>query len=87
MAESNPTNSEDNSPPPTPPLKVSEDLLKKLHEADQQFSAARHRREEAIDEATPESTNRDAAAAELRDAEKRVEDVTEEIDRDLHPPA
>jgi hypothetical protein len=62
---------------------VPDELLKKLHEANELFSAARHHREEAIDEPTPESTGREAAAAELRDAEKRVEDVTAEIDRDL----
>jgi len=67
-------------PPPT----VPEELLNKLHEANQRFSQARHHREEAIDAPTPETTERDQAKQEMRDAETQVEEVTEEIERDLH---
>jgi ribosome recycling factor len=64
---------------------VPEAHLKKLHEANERFSAARHHREEAIDSASPETTERDKAMDEVREAEKTVEEVTDEIDRDLHP--
>ena len=73
--------------PPQDPEKVPEEHLKELHQANERFSAARHHREEAIDSSSPETTERDKALQEMLDAEKTVEDVTDEIERDLHPPA
>jgi len=73
------------APPPPAPEKVPEELLSKLHEANQRFSEARHHREEAIDSASPETADRDKAMDGVREAEKTVEEVTDEIDRDLHP--
>jgi hypothetical protein len=70
--------------PPAPPEKVPEELLSKLHDANERFSEARHHREEAIDSASPETATRDKAMDEVREAEKTVEEVTDEIDRDLH---
>ena len=71
--------------PPQDPEKVPEAHLKELHQANERFSAARQRREEAIDSSSPETTERDKAQQEMLDAEKTVEEVTQEIDRDLHP--
>ena len=71
--------------PPHDPEKVPEEHLKALHEANERFSAARHQREEAIDSSSPETTQRDKAQKEMLDAEKTVEEVTEKIERDLHP--
>ena len=71
--------------PPHDPEKVPETHLNELHKANERFSAARHHREEAIDSSSPETTERDKAQQEMLDAEKTVEEVTQEIDRDLHP--
>jgi hypothetical protein len=71
--------------PPQDPEKVPEEHLKELHQANERFSAARHHREEAIDSSSPETTERDKAQQEMRDAEEKVEAVSQEIERDLHP--
>ena len=84
MPDSNLSIPENAASPPPSPEKVPDELLGKLHEANQRFSAARHRREEAIDAPSPEETDRENAKREMREAEKAVEGVTEEIDRDLH---
>jgi hypothetical protein len=79
--------SSNNPSPPAPTLeKVPEELLIKLHDANQRFSEARHHREEAIDSSSPETTERDKAHQEMLDAERTVEEVTDEIDTSLHPP-
>lgn len=71
--------------PPQGAEQVPEEHLQALHEANERFSAARHQREEAIDSSSPEPTERDKAQKEMLDAEKIVEEVTEKIERDLHP--
>jgi len=74
-----------NSETPTPQLEpVPGEMLDKLHEANERFSTARHHREDAIDDSSTEVGPRERAAQEFRDAEKAIEEVTEEIDRDLH---
>jgi chromosome segregation ATPase len=85
MAEPNLPKTDVSAPKAQLPETVPEELLEKLHEANQRFSSARHHREEAIDSASPETFERDKAAQEIRDAEANVEKVTDEIDRDLHP--
>jgi hypothetical protein len=75
-----------NSPKPPDAHKVPEELLQKLHEANERFSAARERREKAMDEPTPEETNRERAQQEMLESEQAVEKVTDEIDRDFERP-
>ena len=85
MPQSNPPQPQNPSAPEQSPEKVPDETLDKLHEANQRFSAARHHREEAIDAPSPEDVGRERAVQEFRDAEANLEQVTEEIDRDLHP--
>jgi hypothetical protein len=68
------------------PEQVPQELLNKLHDANQHFSEARHHREEAVDSASPETGPREKAIDAVNDAEKELEDVTDQIERDLNGP-
>jgi hypothetical protein len=78
-----PTPSPESVAPSSAAETVPEELLRKLHDANQRFSIARRHREEAMDEPTPEDAGREQAAQQMREAERKVEEITDEIDRDL----
>ena len=61
---------------------VPENLMKRLHAANEQFREARQRLE---DVGEMDMAQRQSLAASLRAAEKEVEDVTREIDACLNP--
>ena len=65
------------------PQKLPDELLDKLHDANERFDSARRHREEAIDSSSPETTGREKAGQEFLEAEKGIEEVIREIDRDL----
>jgi hypothetical protein len=86
MATAKTHNAHDGTTPVEPPADVPQELLNKLHDANQHFSEARHHREEAIDSASPESGFREKAVEEVNKAEKELEDITDQIEEDLNKP-
>jgi len=72
-------------PTPTGPdvdrLIVSDDLLKKMHEANERFRLAKEEMERVMDETEMDHTEKiERRIEELRMAEKEVEDVAGKID-------
>ncbi len=69
-------------------LKVPDDLLQKLHAANQQFHEAKELLEQTVGDANEDHQKRvDQAQEQLRVAEREVEKVTMEIQGSLKPPA
>ena len=66
---------------------MPQDVLEKLHEATGRFSDGRKRLEEEMDAAEQDHQKRvDAAAEQLRQAEREVEQAEEKI-KELLPPS
>lgn len=68
------------------PKNISEELIEKLHEANQHFSEAKEHLENAIDSTEYSHQEMiDKRSEELRAAERNVEEITEKIEKVLEP--
>ena len=65
------------------PREVPEELMQRLHEATQKLSDARALLEQTLDSPEGDLEHRQIAAARLREAERDVEQATEEVNRFL----
>jgi hypothetical protein len=62
---------------------VDPELIKKLHDANEQFSRARHHVEKALEAEVNVQTERERALDEIAEAEKTVEETEAKIEKDL----
>ena len=73
---------------PTPRFGVPDDLVRKLHDANEEFHAARQHLEDAMHSTLPRHQHRlDEAGDHLRRAEQQLEETSEQIIQTLPPAA
>jgi predicted methyltransferase len=67
-------------------LRVRDDLLKQLHEANARLHAARQAMEQTMDDSEPDHAKRvDVTSHELGEAERAVEEINAKIHDSLKP--
>ena len=77
---------ENTSNSPTPRFGVPDDLVRKLHDANEEFASARRHLEQAMQSDLPQHQDRlNEAGDHLRRAEQQLEETSEKITQKLPP--
>ena len=71
---------------PTPPHGVPNELIDQMHETNEKLGAARHHREEADAADFDIGKKRDQASEEIRQMERRLEQIDAQIIKELKKP-